>query len=69
MHERNILLHSVLDTITKPIELPSQIPQDDNQFDPLHKLLIFLKWGILQKDKVGKWKKLMNKLYILLIKT
>jgi hypothetical protein len=56
MHEINILLHSVLDIITKPMEQPWQIPQDDNRFDLLFKLLEIRKWGILQKEKVGKWK-------------
>ncbi len=63
-----MLLHSILDTIFEPKERPWQIPQDDNQFDPLRKLLEIRKWDILQKDKMGKWEKPKNKLYMLLKK-
>jgi hypothetical protein len=54
MHKINTLLHSILDTIFEPKEQPWQIPQDDSQFDLLHKLLEIRKWSILQKDKMGK---------------
>jgi hypothetical protein len=57
MHEINMLLHSILDIIFKLKEWPWWILQDDIQFDPLRKLLEIRKWGILQKDKVGKWEK------------
>ncbi len=63
-----MLLHSILDTISEPKEWTWQIPRDDNWFDPLHKLLKIRKWGILQKDKLGKWEKPKNKLYMLLKK-
>ncbi len=56
MHEINILLHSILDIITNSMERPWQIPQDDNRFDLLFKLLKIRKWGIPQKEKMGKWK-------------
>ncbi len=65
MHERNTLLHSILDTIFEPKGQPWQIPQDDNRFDLLCNLLEIKKWGILQKDEVGKWEKPKKKLYIL----
>jgi hypothetical protein len=48
----NALLHSILDTISKQIEQPWQVPEDDNKFDPLRGLLEIKKWGSLQKDKV-----------------
>jgi hypothetical protein len=38
------------------MERPWQIPQDDNRFDLLFKLLKIRKWGIPQKEKMGKWK-------------
>jgi len=59
-----MLLHSILDTIFKPKKWPWRIPQNDNQFDPSCNLLKIRKWGILQKDKVGKWEKEKNKLHI-----
>jgi hypothetical protein len=67
MHEIN-MWHSILDTIFKQIEQPWQILQDDIQFNPLCKHLKFRKWGILQKDKVGKWRKTKNKFYIFPLK-
>jgi hypothetical protein len=48
----NSLSHSILDIIFEQIKQPWPIPQDDNSFEPLHKLLKIKKWGILQKDKV-----------------
>ncbi len=48
----NELLHLILDTISKQIEQPWQVPQDNNRFNPLHGLLEIRKWGSLQKDKV-----------------
>jgi hypothetical protein len=48
----NELLHSILDTISKQIEQPWQVPQDDGRFNPLHGLLKIRKWGSLQKNKV-----------------
>jgi hypothetical protein len=48
----NALLHSILDTISKQIEQPWQVPQDDSRFDPLCELIEIKKWGSLQKDKV-----------------
>jgi hypothetical protein len=48
----NELLHSILDTISKQIKQPWQVPQDDNSFNPLHGLLEIMKWGNLQKYKV-----------------
>ncbi len=65
MHERNTLLHLILEAISEPKERPWQILQDDSWFDPLCKLLEIRKWGVLQKDKVGKWEKPKKKLYIL----
>jgi hypothetical protein len=53
MHERNMLLHSILDIIFELKEWPWRILQDDSQFDPLHKLLEIRKWGILQKKQSG----------------
>jgi hypothetical protein len=43
------------ETIYKQIEWAWWIFQDDCWFDPLHRLLKIKKWGILQKDKMGKW--------------
>jgi hypothetical protein len=48
----NALLHSILDTISKQIERPWQVPQDDRRFDSLYGLLEIRKWGILEKDKM-----------------
>jgi hypothetical protein len=48
----NALLHSILDTISKQIERPWQVPQDDYRFDPLYGLLEIRKWGILEKEKM-----------------
>jgi len=58
-------MHSILDTIFEPKEQPWQIPQDDNQFDPLYKLLEVRKGGILLNEKMEKWENPNNKLYIL----
>jgi len=46
-----------LDTISEQIEQPWRIPQDDNQFDPLHALLKIRKWGTLEKevDNIDEW--------------
>jgi hypothetical protein len=64
MNEIRMLLHSILDTISKQIKWLWQIPRDDSWFDPLHRLLKIKKWGILQKDKMGKCKnQIMNCIY------
>lgn len=57
MHERNTLLHSILDTIFKQIKQPWQILQDDNQFDLLPILLEIKKWGIT-KGQSGQMEKI-----------
>jgi hypothetical protein len=41
-----------LDTISKQIEQPRQVLQDDGKFNFLRGLLEIKKWGSLQKDKV-----------------
>ncbi len=56
MHERNMLLHSILDTIFKQIEQPWRLLQDDNWFDPLAILLEIKKWGIT-KGRSGQMEK------------
>jgi large-conductance mechanosensitive channel len=64
MHERNTLLHSILDTISKQIEQPyGEFLKMIIDFTLLFKMLI-MKWGILQKDKVGKCKDQRTKKYI-----
>jgi hypothetical protein len=55
----NELLHSILDTISKQIEQPWQVPQDDSRFNPLHGLLEIRKWGNLQEDKVDNTNELV----------
>jgi hypothetical protein len=51
----NELLHLILDTISKQIEQPWQVLQDDSRFmGPItqKKQKEIKKWGSLQKDKV-----------------
>ncbi len=48
----NTLLHSILDTISKQIKQPWQVPENDCKFDLLRGLLEIRKLGNLQKDKV-----------------
>jgi hypothetical protein len=66
MHDWKRIIAFNLNKISKQIEQPWQVPQDDNRFDPSRGLLEIKKWGSWPKKKWvtqmngllnnGKWK-------------
>jgi hypothetical protein len=62
MPEKNTMLHSILDIISKLIKWPWWIPQNDSWFDPLHRLLKIRKWGIFSKGQGGQMEKNKEKI-------
>jgi len=50
-------LHSILDIISKLIEWPKRIPQNNSWFDPLHRLLNNQEMGHSTKGQSGQMEK------------